>query len=89
VQGGQGHVADVAGHEVEGARLTGRGEHTHARLPFDVVLREDSLDRLIADDFHFQPFFSDSIVALSPADAAGLSYFLQSAFVQSAPFWKE
>src|ERR1700726_1481048 len=29
---GEGHVTDVAGLEIEGARLTGSAEHTHARL---------------------------------------------------------
>ena len=37
--------------------------------------REESLDDLIADDFHFQSF-SDSIVASSPANPAGLAYLM-------------
>src|SRR2546421_383326 len=35
---GEWHVADVAGAEVEGARLPGSTENAHARLALDVIL---------------------------------------------------
>src|SRR6266700_4739621 len=35
---GKGNETDIAGTKVEGARLTGSGEHAHARLALDVIL---------------------------------------------------
>jgi hypothetical protein len=35
---GEGHVTDIACHEIEGARLTSRSEYAHAALALDVVL---------------------------------------------------
>src|SRR6266567_1426250 len=35
---GKGNETDIAGTKVEGARLTGRAEHAHARLALDVIL---------------------------------------------------
>jgi hypothetical protein len=36
--GGEGHVADISGLEIERARLTGCAEHAHAGLTLDIIL---------------------------------------------------